>query len=152
MERATCGVLQDARWKKRWFFYAEDQTPNKRLVPIQLMHHITTCLLKFVADLFGFHQSKIQLTVPTSKCNFTFWSNNDISYYLNQSSRVPEEKNIKGNGDLNLRRQEVDPKEPVRIHPRPGTRPSVRPNAMKNRGKQLEALKQMEERIQRLQV
>ncbi|XP_057381450.1 F-box only protein 42-like [Daphnia carinata] len=69
------------------------------------------------------------------------------------NNRVPEEKNVNGNGsgDLNLRRQEVEPKEPVRIHPRPGTRPSVRPNAMKNRGKQLEALKQMEERIQRLQ-
>ena len=55
-------------------------------------------------------------------------------------------------GDLNARRQQEEPKEPVRVHPRPGSKPSIRPNAMKNRGKQLEALKQMEERIQRLQV
>ena len=53
---------------------------------------------------------------------------------------------------MNARRQEEEPKEPVRVHPRPGSKPSIRPNAMKNRGKQLEALKQMEERIQRLQV
>ena len=66
---------------------------------------------------------------------------------------MPDERNVNGHkGDLNPRRQEEEPKEPVRVHPRPGTRPSIRPNAMKNRGKQLEALNQMEERIQRLQV
>lgn len=66
------------------------------------------------------------------------------------SLRILEERNVNGRrGDLNPRRQEEEP--PV-IHPRPGSRPSIRPNAMKNRGKQLEALKQMEERIKKLQV
>ena len=36
--------------------------------------------------------------------------------------------------------------------PRPGSKPSIRPNAMRNRERQLEALKLMEERIHRLQV
>lgn len=70
---------------------------------------------------------------------------------------MPDERNINGHkGDLNPRKNPEDEppnKEPAaRVHPRPGSRPSIRPNAMKNRGKQLEALKQMEERIQRLQV
>lgn len=68
------------------------------------------------------------------------------------SCRSPEERNVNGRrGELNSRKLEEDPKEPA-PHPRPGSRPSVRPNAMKNRGKQLEALKQMEERIKKLQV
>jgi hypothetical protein len=36
--------------------------------------------------------------------------------------------------------------------PRSGSKPSIRPNAMRNRERQLEALKLMEERIHRLQV
>lgn len=68
------------------------------------------------------------------------------------SIRAQDERNVNGHrGELNANRQQDEAKEPVKLHPRPG-KPSIRPNAMKNRGKQLEALKQMEERIQRLQV
>ena len=75
--------------------------------------------------------------------------------------RVPVERNINGQkGELkNFRRpaerQQQQPAEEgaatKNLHV-PGSRPSVRPNAMKNREKQLIALKQMEERIQRLKV
>lgn len=75
-----------------------------------------------------------------------------ISQFFTHRKRASDERNVNGHrGDLNPKKEE-EPKEPARIHPRPGSRPSIRPNAMKNRGKQLEALKQMEERIQRLQV
>lgn len=68
-------------------------------------------------------------------------------------NRAQDEQNVNGHrGELNPNRQQEEPKEPTRGHPRPGSKPSIRPNAMKNRGKQLEALKLMEERIQRLQV
>ena len=75
--------------------------------------------------------------------------------------RSPEEQNLNGHkGTLPVRqREEKDPKQnsqdPVsanKVNHRAGSKPSIRPNAMKNRGKQLEALKQMEERIQRLKV
>ena len=68
------------------------------------------------------------------------------------------ERNVNGQkGELNSRRpaeKQQQPEEgaaPKNLHV-PGQRPSVRPNAMKNREKQLIALKQMEQRIQRLKV
>ena len=74
-------------------------------------------------------------------------------FQFSSTRPVPDERNVNGHrGDLNPKRAEEEPKEPVRNHPRSGAKPSVRPNAMKNRGKQLEALKLMEERIQKLKV
>ena len=80
------------------------------------------------------------------------------------SIRVAEDPNINGRQG-NLRRRPLDASESneqakeaerereVRhINPRSGARPSVRPNAMRNRDRQLDALKQMEERIQQLKV
>ena len=75
--------------------------------------------------------------------------------------RSPEERNLNGHkGTLPVRQREEkaakennqDPTPAGRVNHRAGSKPSIRPNAMKNRGKQLEALKQMEERIQRLKV
>ena len=70
------------------------------------------------------------------------------------------ERNVNGQkGELNSRRaaekqqQQPEAAAPSARNPHvPGSRPSVRPNAMRNREKQLIALKQMEERIQRLKV
>jgi len=76
-------------------------------------------------------------------------------------NKSPAEQNLNGHkGTLPIRqREEKDSKEnnrePItagRVNYRAGSKPSIRPNAMKNRGKQLEALKQMEDRIQRLKV
>jgi len=73
--------------------------------------------------------------------------------------KSPEERNLNGHkGTLPVRQREEkaakennqDPTPAGRVNHRAGSKPSIRPNAMKNRGKQLEALKQMEERIQRL--
>jgi len=78
--------------------------------------------------------------------------------------KLPEERNLNGHrGALPVRhcerkdqakenKQEASAGQASRVNHRAGSKPSIRPNAMKNRGKQLEALKQMEERIQRLKV
>lgn len=55
--------------------------PSKSPAPIRLMHLITTCRHKYVADQYGFPQSKIQVSVQTSE-HKTRFQNLTIRYYI----------------------------------------------------------------------
>ena len=99
--------------------------------------------------------------VPPVENNLRPAREEEASNSNRQAGREAEkEKNVNGHrGDFYHRQRAGAQAGPARptgnngVLPRPsGSRPSVRPNAMKNREKQLEAFKLMDERIQRLQV
>ena len=132
------------------------------------MHHTTTCRRKFADDPYGSHLSKTTLFLINQSMFANHFLNTSktgiqiiISSRFFTNVRLPVERNVNGQkGELNSRKatekQQQEPEEaaaPSARNPHvPGSRPSVRPNAMRNREKQLIALKQMEERIQRLKV